>query len=57
MVLAAFWRHFRLEREKQELRDFIERDNAAMKERMSQEEEERARKEREMQVNSWLLRN
>ena len=42
--------NLRLEREKQELRDFIERDNAAMKKKMSDEEAERQRKEQEMQV-------
>ena len=42
--------NFRLEREKQELQDFLERDNKAMRDRMSKEEEERQRKEREMQV-------
>ena len=41
----------RLEREKQELRDYIEKDNNAMKERMSAEEAERQRKEREMAVS------
>ena len=40
----------RMEREKQELRDYIEKDNAAMRDRMSQEEEERQRKEQEMKV-------
>ena len=43
--------NFRLEREKQELQDFLERDNKAMRDRMSKEEEERQRKEREMQVS------
>ena len=43
---------FRMEREKQELQDFLERDNKAMRDRMSQEEEERQRKEREMQVRN-----
>ena len=42
--------NFRLEREKQELQDFLERDNKAMRDRMSKEEEERQRKEREIQV-------
>ena len=41
-----------MEREKQELQDFLERDNKAMRDRMSQEEEERQRKEREMQVRN-----
>ncbi len=41
----------RMEREKQELRDFIEKDNKAMKERMSAEEAERQKKEREMAVS------
>ena len=39
-----------MEREKQELRDYIERDNKAIKEKMSAEEAERQRKEKEMQV-------
>ena len=40
----------RMEREKQELRDYLEKDSKAMRDRMSQEEEERARKEQEMKV-------
>ena len=39
-----------MEREKQELRDYLEKDNKAMKDRMSQEEAERQRKEKEMAV-------
>ena len=46
-----------MEREKQELQDFLERDNKAMRDRMSQEEEERQRKEREMQVRKHTVRN
>eukprot|EP00096_Caligus_rogercresseyi_P007452 TRINITY_DN2530_c0_g1_i3.p1 TRINITY_DN2530_c0_g1~~TRINITY_DN2530_c0_g1_i3.p1 ORF type:complete len:368 (+),score=120.03 TRINITY_DN2530_c0_g1_i3:169-1272(+) len=38
----------RLEREKQELRDYIEKDNKALKEKMSQEEEDRRKKEAEL---------
>ena len=49
--------HYRMEREKQELQDFLERDNKAMRDRMSQEEEERQRKEREMQVRKHTVRN
>ena len=39
-----------MEREKQELRDYLEKDNKAMRDRMSQEEAERQRKEKEMAV-------
>ena len=45
----------RMEREKQELRDFIEKDNKAMKERMSAEEAERQKKEREMAVSRSIF--
>ncbi len=38
----------RLERERQELRDYIEKDNQAMKSKLTEEEEERKRKEEEM---------
>jgi hypothetical protein len=38
----------RLEREKQELRDYMEKDKKAMKEKLSKEEEERQRQEEEM---------
>ena len=38
----------RLEREKQELRDYMEKDKKAMREKMSEEEEDRKRKEDEM---------
>jgi hypothetical protein len=47
----------RLEKEKQELRDFLERDNKAMKDRMGKEEEDRLRKEQELKVKLfWWLR-
>ena len=37
-----------MEREKQELRDYMEKDKKAMKEKLSKEEEERQRQEEEM---------
>ena len=43
-----------MEREKQELQDFIEKDNKAMKDKLSKEEAERERKEKEMAV--WLFK-
>ena len=41
-----------MEREKQELRDYLEKDKKAMTDKMSAEEAERQRKEREMAVSS-----
>ena len=39
-----------MEREKQELRDYLEKDSKAMKDKMNAEEAERMRKEKEMAV-------
>ena len=44
----TFYFSIRLEREKQELRDYMEKDKKAMREKMSEEEEDRKRKEEEM---------
>ena len=41
-----------MEREKQELRDYLEKDKKAMTDKMSAEEAERQRKEKEMAVCS-----
>ena len=41
-----------MEREKQELRDYLEKDKKAMTDKMSAEEAERQRKEKEMAVGS-----
>ena len=41
-----------MEREKQELRDYLEKDKKAMTDKMSAEEAERQRKEKEMAVSS-----
>ena len=41
-----------MEREKQELRDYLEKDKKAMSDKMSSEEAERQRKEKEMAVCS-----
>ena len=43
---------YRMEREKQELRDYLEKDKKAMTDKMSAEEAERQRKEKEMAVCS-----
>jgi len=40
----------RLEREKQELRDYMEKDKKAMREKLSQEEEERQRQEEVIKI-------
>ena len=49
-MLKKWFFFVRLEREKQELQDFIEKDNKAMKDKLSKEEAERERKEKEMAV-------
>ena len=41
-----------MEREKQELRDYLEKDKKAMSDKMTAEEAERQRKEKEMEVCS-----
>ena len=41
-----------MEREKQELRDYLEKDKKAMTDKMSAEEAERQRKEKEMAVST-----
>ena len=46
-----------MEREKQELQDFIEKDNKAMKDKLSKEEAERERKEKEMAVIIYFFFN
>ena len=51
-LICFFQNFYRMEREKQELRDYLEKDKKAMTDKMSSEEAERQRKEREMAVCS-----